>query len=116
MKKFVFLFMVALASGWIFAAGRAEFPAGDGSGSNQVPPSVLKSQNYEHYIETFNADDHEFYPAYITNGAVWDFLKTNIPLFECSDKEIERTYYFRWWTYRKHIAQTPEGFIISEFL
>jgi hypothetical protein len=32
------------------------------------------------------------------------------------DKDIETTYYFRWWTYRKHIEQTPDGFIITEFL
>ncbi|MCY3023315.1 MAG: hypothetical protein NTW87_30420, partial [Planctomycetota bacterium] len=24
--------------------------------------------------------------------------------------------YFRWWTYRKHIKQTPDGFVITEFL
>lgn len=29
---------------------------------------------------------------------------------------IQRTWYFRWWTYRKHIKQTPDGFIITEFL
>jgi len=33
-------------------------------------------------------------------------LRTNVPLFECPDKDFERTYYFRWWTYRKHIKQT----------
>src|SRR5690606_41087738 len=24
--------------------------------------------------------------------------------------------YFRWWTYRKHLKRTPEGYIITEFL
>ena len=45
-----------------------------------------------------------------------NFLRDNIPLFECPDKELEQTYYFRWWTYRKHIKQTPDGFVITEFL
>ncbi len=40
----------------------------------------------------------------------------NIPLFECPDKQIEETYYFRWWTYRKHIKKTDSGFVITEFL
>src|SRR5262249_10261551 len=34
----------------------------------------------------------------------------------CPDKVIEETYYFRWWTYRKHIHATPEGYVITEFL
>ena len=40
----------------------------------------------------------------------------NVPLFDCPDKDIEEIYYFRWWTYRKHIKQTPDGFIVTEFL
>lgn len=43
-------------------------------------------------------------------------MADNIPLFECPDKEIEEIYYFRWWTFRKHIKNTPEGFVITEFL
>ena len=46
----------------------------------------------------------------------WDFLKDNIPLLDCPDENIQRTYYFRWWTYRKHIKKTPVGFIVDEFL
>ena len=42
--------------------------------------------------------------------------KDNIPLLDCPDKDIEETYYFRWWTFRKHIKQTPDGFVITEFL
>jgi hypothetical protein len=32
------------------------------------------------------------------------------------DSSVERTYYFRWWVYRKHIKETPGGFVITEFL
>ena len=81
-----------------------------------VQPIVLKSETFKHYIDSFNANDQEFYPGYITNGAAWNFLKNNIPLFECPDKNIEEIYYFRWWTYRKHIKLTPDGFILTEFL
>src|SRR5271155_4476304 len=89
-------------------AGATEEPA--------IHPVVLPGESFKHYFDAFNATDHELYPGYITNGAAWDFLKNNIPLFECPDKDIELTYYFRWWTYRKHIKQTPDGFIITEFL
>jgi Mannosylglycerate hydrolase MGH1-like glycoside hydrolase domain/Glycosyl hydrolase family 65, C-terminal domain len=79
-------------------------------------PFVLQAESFKHYIDSFNAQDDEIYPGYITNGDAWNFLKQNIPLFECPDKDIEEIYYFRWWTYRKHIKLTPDGFIITEFL
>jgi hypothetical protein len=77
---------------------------------------VLNGENARRYVDSFNANDQELYPGYVTNGAAWDFLKDKIPLFDCPDKDIEETYYFRWWTYRKHIKQTRGGFIITEFL
>ena len=46
----------------------------------------------------------------------WNFLKENIPLFECPDKGFEQIYYYRWWTFRKHIKKTPGGFVITEFI
>jgi hypothetical protein len=81
-----------------------------------VGPVVLQSGLFEHYIDSFNGNDQELYPGYITNGVAWNFLQSNIPLFACPDKAIETAYYFRWWTYRKHIKRTPDGFIITEFL
>lgn len=79
-------------------------------------PFVLRPDNYRHYIDSFNANDEELFVQYISNNKSWPFLSKNIPLLDCPDKLIEQTYYFRWWTYRKHIKQTPHGFIITEFL
>lgn len=79
-------------------------------------PLVLQPGAFHHYVEDFNKTDHELYPGVIPNAAAWDFLKANIPLLDCPDQEIATTYYFRWWTYRKHIQQTPVGFIVDEFL
>lgn len=87
--------------------------------SNLTTPAasfVLKPDSFKHYIDKFNQDDNELYPQYIPNAKAWNFLKENIPLLDCPDKDIEETYYFRWWTYRKHIKETSDGFIISEFL
>ena len=53
---------------------------------------------------------------HIPNAAVCDWMARTVPLFECPDKDLEEIYYFRWWTYRKHITQTPDGFIVTEFL
>jgi predicted GH43/DUF377 family glycosyl hydrolase len=78
-------------------------------------PAVLQAEAFRHYVDRFNRDDEELY-ANIPNADAWEFLKANIPLFECPDKDFERTYYFRWWTYRKHVKQTPDGYVITEFL
>lgn len=82
----------------------------------EARPLVLKAGDFQHYVEDFNKQDHELYKGAIANAAAWDFLKGNIPLLDCPDQEIATTYYFRWWTYRKHIKQTPAGFIVDEFL
>lgn len=77
---------------------------------------VLNPDSFRAYVTRFNADDEELYANAFTNAQAWEFLRDNIPLFECPDKELELTYYFRWWTYRKHIKQTPDGWVITEFL
>ncbi len=79
-------------------------------------PAVLRAESFKHHVDTFNQEDNELYKNKIPNAEAWDFLKANIPLFACPDADIERTYYFRWWTYRKHIKQTPDGWVITEFL
>ncbi len=68
------------------------------------------------YVESFNAGDEELYTNTFSNAQAFDFLSKNIPLFECPDKDIERTYYFRWWTFRKHVRKTPDGWVVTEFL
>jgi len=70
----------------------------------------------EKYIHNFNATDNELYIQLIPNSKAADFLRENIPVFVCPDPDIERTYYFRWWTYRKHIKEKDQGYVITEFL
>ncbi len=77
---------------------------------------VLKAESFRHYIDRFNKNDEETLIQHIPNAKSWEFLKANIPLFECPDNDFELTYYFRWWTYRKHIKNTTDGFVITEFL
>ncbi|MCH7226743.1 MGH1-like glycoside hydrolase domain-containing protein [Haloferula sp. A504] len=80
-----------------------------------VADDTLTTDALETYVARFNADDEEMY-ANIPNKEALAFLKDNIPLFECPDKHFERTFYFRWWTYRKHVKSTPDGYVITEFL
>ena len=87
--------------------------------ADQLPPpdlALLRPDGFRHYLESFNRLDRETVVNHIPNAAAWDWLVKNVPLLECPDKDLEEIYYFRWWTYRKHIKQTPDGFIITEFL
>lgn len=85
--------------------------------------NILDRHSFQHYFERFNkqdtADLHvDVIPdtRMVANEDTWDFLKDQIPFFECPDKEIEEVYYYRWWTFRKHIKATPDGYVITEFM
>jgi hypothetical protein len=78
--------------------------------------SVLQYDDFSHYVDQFNQGDNELYIQHIPNDGVSTFLENNIPLIDIPDKELEKIYYFRWWTYRKHIKSTSDGFVITEFL
>lgn len=77
---------------------------------------ILEFEKFKTYIDKFNRNDENCHPVLISNNGSSDWMQKNIPLFECPDEEIEETYYFRWWTYRKHIKYTPFGYIVDEFL
>lgn len=68
------------------------------------------------YVHEFNENDTEHYKQLIENADAGSWLEENIPLIEISDKTIEKIYYFRWWTFRKHIKHTEDGYVITEFL
>ena len=83
---------------------------------------ILKKADFKHYIDALNASDSNYHfnviphTSMISNEDTWNFLKDNIPFFECPDKEIMEVYYYRWWTFRKHIKKTPDGYVITEFM
>lgn len=78
--------------------------------------AVLKPAAFAHHIEHFNTMEPETIVTYIPNSDAWPWLQKNIPLFECPDRDVEEIYYFRWWSFRKHIKQTLKGYVITEFL
>lgn len=77
---------------------------------------VLKVENYKHYVDYFNSMEDENIAKAIPNDSSWTWIKNNIPLFECPQENFEEMYYFRWWSLRKHITNTPQGYAITEFL
>ena len=87
-----------------------------GSIPRQYEPAVLQAETFRPAVEAFNAADQELYVQEIPNSRSWEFLAANIPLLECPDRRIQEVYYFRWWTFRKHLRRTDQGFVFTEFL
>ncbi|WBL23399.1 MGH1-like glycoside hydrolase domain-containing protein [Zunongwangia sp. HRR-M8] len=88
----------------------------DNQGIKSSKSFVLKVENFKQYVDKFNTMEDENIVQAIPNDSSWNWMKKNIPLFETSQKSFEEMYYYRWWTARKHIKKTPEGYAITEFL
>ncbi|MBR5459468.1 MAG: hypothetical protein IKV53_01255 [Clostridia bacterium] len=71
---------------------------------------------YSEYFKRFNKNDEEEVVQYIDNAHAEEFLLDNAPRLYCPDQTIEETFAFRTWTMRKHIMETEDGFLLSEFL
>ena len=48
----------------------------------------------------------------------WDWYAANIPFFECPDKDIQTTYYYRWELLTKHLTygSPRSGYSFTEFI
>lgn len=70
------------------------------------------------YISKFEKLDGEKYKDFFDKSQdILSFLEQNLPVFVCSDKTIEEIYYFRAYTFAKHIKHNRDGkFIITEWL
>lgn len=93
---------------WLIPTPIASFAASD-------VPSALTNTLHA-YVAEFNRYDVESVTNRIPNAGAAEWMCANVPLFECPDKQLETIYYFRWWTYRKHLKATPDGFVVTEFL
>lgn len=78
--------------------------------------AVLRYNDYAPYVDYFNNMEDENIVQAIPNSQSSAWMKENIPLFDCPDKDMEEMYYYRWWTLRKHIKNTPVGYGMTEFL
>jgi hypothetical protein len=77
---------------------------------------ILNYSQFDHYVDNFNKMEDEPIVQAIPISDFRNWMRENIPLFETPDKTIEEIFYFRWWTLRKHIKETPQGYVITEFL
>jgi hypothetical protein len=82
----------------------------------QAPKKTLGFDKLKKYVTYFNSLDTEAVKNFVPNAESYTWLAKNIPLFECPDKTIEQMYYYRWWSFRKHLVKTPTGFVFTEFI
>lgn len=78
--------------------------------------AFLKYATFSHYADYFNNMEDENISQAIPNSEASAWMEQNIPLFECPQKNFEEMYYYRWWSLRKHIKNTPVGYGMTEFL
>lgn len=82
----------------------------------QAKPFVLTTAVLKRDVGYFNRIDSEAVVNFIPNTQSFDWLAENIPLFECPDSALQQIYNYRWWSFRKHLKETPDGFIFTEFI
>ena len=78
--------------------------------------AVLDYDDYAHYADYFNTMEDENIVTTIPNAQSSEWMRENIPLFDCPQENFKEMYYYRWWTLRKHIKRTPVGYGMTEFL
>lgn len=87
------------------------------SANAQQQSAVLKADRLQQYVAFFNRiDDKKEVVNYVPDAQAAEWLQQNIPLLDCPDSTIEQIYYYRWYSFRKHLKQTPDGFIFTEFI
>jgi len=89
------------------------FVTATGFAQQKMVPLKAKLKNY---VEYFNSIDTEAVKNFVPNVQSYEWLAENVPLLDCPDEVIEKNYYYRWWSFRKHLVKTPEGFIFTEFI
>jgi hypothetical protein len=82
----------------------------------QTSKHTLNFAKLKKYVTYFNSLDTEAVKNFVPNAESYNWLSQNIPLFECPDTTIEQMYYYRWWSFRKHLVKTPTGFVFTEFI
>lgn len=78
--------------------------------------ATVHAQPLRQYLDKFQRAFPEEVVNAIPDAQAETWLRANIPYFTCPDPEFESTWYYRWWALRKHLKQTPQGWIFTEFL
>ena len=92
-KKSVFLIMMICV---VFLVN--PYPLTASASSKKKQKTVLQADDFKHYADYFNRMEGENIAKAIPNSVSWDWMKANIPLFECPQDNFQEIYYYRWWS------------------
>lgn len=79
----------------------------------EAPEPLVWPTRLQAAVRLLNAADEPDGELSIPNAKSTDFLRGNVPWFECPDASIELEYYRRWWTLRKYIRETDMGPVLE---
>lgn len=63
-----------------------------------------------------NSIDYLTQTMYVQNDLAFEWMKRNIPYFDCPDKEFMEIYYYRHWMNRLHLKNNGKNFVVTEFV
>lgn len=81
-----------------------------------APGEILQPEPFRHYYDEFNARVAADVESHIPDAEAQGWLWAQYPRFACADAEVERTWHYRAWSFRKHLRRTPAGYVFTEFL
>jgi spore coat protein H len=79
----------------------------------EAPEPIVWPTRLQAAVRALNAAATVTEELSIPDAQATDFLRANVPWFECPDPELEHDYYRRWWTLRRHIRHTDTGSVIE---
>lgn len=102
-------------------------------GPNTKQLVVLSSDLFEGYVNGFQNDWNLMEQAgvgvsgnnsltylkqttFVQNNNAFEWMRMNIPYFDCPDNEFKEIYYFRHWMNRLHLKNTGNHYVVSEFI
>ena len=66
------------------------------SADKDAGAAFLKYKDFKPYVDYLNSMEDENIAQAIPNARASQWMEENIPLFECSQKNFEEMYYYRW--------------------
>ncbi|WP_420238778.1 MGH1-like glycoside hydrolase domain-containing protein [Telmatobacter bradus] len=107
--------LCAVSCGLLTAQTTILLPASAGNPVQRTGiTKLLHAEDYHGYVSQFAHDEQE-----ATGQAprdAWPWMAAHVPLFSSSNKQFEEMYYFRWYAWQKHIVQSKQGWLVTEWL
>ena len=74
-------------------------------------------EDYEKFRQTDSAAiSYLDTTRFVKNDNVFEWMKNQIPYFDCPDNKFKEIYYFRWFVFQLHLKKRGDYFFITEFL